>query len=148
MARAASLAVIVAILLVCSPYISAQESAVKGSIDGVVVDSSGASVPGAKVTLEGPEGSKTTATDDQGNYSFPLLIPGRYSVKLEKQGFKAVSISGIEVLTNRVSSVRTVLETGAVTETVEVAGSAITVDTTTTAIGANLNDDFYEKIPI
>lgn len=149
MARAwVSLVVFITIFLTGSLSVFAQESAVKGSIDGVVVDSSGASVPGAKVTLEGPEGSKTTTTDDQGTYSLPLLIPGRYSVKVEKQGFKAVSVSGIEVLTNRVSSVRTILETGAVTETVEVSGSVLTVDTTTTAIGANINDDFYEKIPI
>jgi Carboxypeptidase regulatory-like domain/TonB-dependent Receptor Plug Domain len=126
----------------------AQESAVKGSVEGVVVDASGGAVPGSKVTLEGPEGSKSSFTDDQGNYMFPLLIPGRYNVKVEKQGFKLVSVTGIEVLTNKVSSVRTVLETGTVNETVEVTGSTITVDTTTTAIGANLNDTFYEKIPI
>jgi hypothetical protein len=127
---------------------AAQESAVKGSLEGVVVDASEASVPGAQVTLDGPVGSKTTLTDNQGNFSFPLLIPGKYNVKVQKQGFKAVTMTGVEVLTNRVSSVRAALETGAITETVEVTGSALTVDTTNTAVGANLNDTFYEKIPI
>jgi Carboxypeptidase regulatory-like domain/TonB-dependent Receptor Plug Domain len=141
-------AVLVAILLAFSLPSMAQESAVKGSIEGVVVDPSGASVPGAQVTLDGPEGTKTTTTDNQGTFTFPLLIPGRYNVKVQKQGFKAVTMTGIEVLTNRVSSVRPALETGSITETVEVTGSAITVDTTTTAIGANLSDDFYQKIPI
>jgi len=143
-----ALFVVLAVFLALSLPTAAQESAVKGTIDGVVVDSSGASVPGAKVTLDGPEGSKTTNTDNQGNFTFPLLIPGRYNVKAEKQGFKIVSISDIEVLTNRISSVRAVLETGAVTETVEVTGSAITVDTESTAIGANISDDFYQKIPL
>jgi Carboxypeptidase regulatory-like domain/TonB-dependent Receptor Plug Domain len=137
-----------AMVLALSLPAAAQESAVKGNIDGVVVDASGASVPSAKITLNGPEGTKATTTDEQGNFFFPLVIPGMYSVRVEKQGFKSVSVSGIEVLTNKVSSVRATLEAGAITETVEVTGSAITVDTTTTAIGANLNDTFYEKIPI
>src|SRR6267378_1810657 len=126
----------------------AQESAVKGSIDVVVVDSTGATVPDAKVTLTGPTGTKTVTTGDQGIVSFPLLIPGNYNVKVEKQGFKAASVSSVEVLTNRASSIRIALETGAITELVEVSGAAITVDTTSTAIGANLNDSFYEKIPV
>jgi hypothetical protein len=140
--------IVVAILLACSLPAMAQESAVKGSLEGVVVDASDASVPGAQVTLDGPVGSKTTVTDNQGNFSFPLLIPGKYNVKVQKQGFKAVTMTGIEVLTNRVSSVRAALETGAITEIVEVTGSALTVDTTSTAVGGNLNDTFYEKIPI
>jgi hypothetical protein len=140
--------IVLVLFLTCSLPTAAQESAVKGSVEGVVVDASGASVPGAKATLTGPEGTRTTTSDDQGIFSFPLVIPGTYGVKVEKQGFKAVSVAGIEVLTNKVSSVRTILETGAVTETVEVSASAVTVDTTTTAIGANLNDTFYEKIPI
>jgi hypothetical protein len=149
MARAwFAIAVIVVLFLPCSLLTIAQESAVKGSLEGVVVDASGASVPGAQVSLEGPEGSKTTVTDNQGIFTFPLLIPGRYNLKVQKQGFKAVTMAGIEVLTNRVSSVRPTLETGAITEIVEVSGSAITVDTSTTAIGTNLSDDFYQKIPI
>ena len=127
---------------------AAQETAVKGNIDGAVVDATGASVPDATVTLTGPTGSKTTTTDSMGTFTFPLLIPGMYSVKIQKTGFKIASVSNVEVLTNRTNSVRIVLETGNVTETIEVSASAITVDTTSTAIGANLNDNFYEKIPV
>lgn len=128
--------------------LAAQESAVKGSIEGVVVDASGASVPGAKVTLSGATGSKIGTSGEDGSFAFPLLVPGVYAVKIEKQGFKASSVTGIEVLTNKVTSLRPALETGVITETIEVSGSAITVDTTTTAIGSNLNDTFYEKLPI
>jgi hypothetical protein len=138
----------VALLVAFPSPCLAQESAVKGSIDVVVVDPTGATVPDAKVTLTGPTGTKTLTTGDQGIASFPLLIPGNYSVKVERQGFRTASVSSVEVLTNRVSSIRIALETGAVTELVEVSGTAVTVDTTSTAIGANLNDSFYEKIPI
>src|SRR5258708_34738098 len=117
--------IVVAILLACSLPTMAQESAVKGSLEGVVVDASGASVPGAQVTLDGPEGSKTTVTDNQGIFTFPLLIQGRYNVKVQKQGFKAATLTGVEVITNRVSSLRPALETGAITEPLEVTGWAV-----------------------
>jgi hypothetical protein len=139
---------VLAVIVSLAIPVSAQESSVKGNISVLVVDSSGASVPDAKITLNGPTGSRVATTDDQGIYQFSYIVPGIYTVKIEKEGFKAASISGIEVLTDRVASVRAILETGSATETVEVTGSAISVDTTTTAFGANLNDNFYEKIPI
>ena len=49
----------------------AQESAVKGNLGGVVVDSTGAVVPGAKVTLTGPTGNTTVTSDNEGNFIFP-----------------------------------------------------------------------------
>ena len=128
--------------------LNAQESSVKGSLSVLVVDSSGASVPDAKVTLNGPTGSKVASTDDQGSATFSYIVPGVYAVKIEKQGFKVISFSGLEVLTDKVTSIRAVLEAGSASETIEVSGSAISIDTTTTAIGANLNDNFYEKIPV
>ena len=64
----------------------AQESAVKGNLSGTVYDSTGAVVPGAKITLTGPLGTKTTDSDNEGHFIFSLLTPGFYSVKVEKQG--------------------------------------------------------------
>ena len=84
----------------------AQESAVSGNIAGVVVDSTGAVVPSANITLTGQAGSKTSQTNDQGQFTFPQLAPGSYSVKVERQVFKAADVSGIEVAINRTSSVR------------------------------------------
>src|SRR5215475_1725926 len=75
----------------------AQESAVKGNLGGVVVDPTGAVVPGAKVTLTGPTGNETVTSDGEGNFLFTRLNPGIYNVKVEKQGFKATDAKGIEV---------------------------------------------------
>src|SRR5215469_11994338 len=98
----------------------AQETAVKGNVSGVVVDTTGAVIPGAKVTLTGPEGTLTTPTDNQGNFSFVRLVPGSYTVKVEKEGFKAAESKGVAVDINRTASLRLQLEPGAVSETVEV----------------------------
>jgi Carboxypeptidase regulatory-like domain/TonB-dependent Receptor Plug Domain len=126
----------------------AQESTVKGNITGLVVDSTGAVVQKAKVTLTGSTGARTVESDAAGNFSFPLLAPGLYSIKVEKQGFKADQVTGVDVATGRTSSLNIQLQPGAVAETVEVSATAVTVDTASTATGSNLNDAFYASVPV
>lgn len=126
----------------------AQESAVRGSIVGVVMDPSGAVIPSATVTITGPTGTRTQATAGDGRFNFGVLTPGMYTVKVEKEGFKTAQLGNVEVATGRTSSLRLDMETGQVSETVEVSGSAITVDTSSSAVSTNLADTFYEKIPI
>jgi hypothetical protein len=139
--------VLLALLLISLP-VFAQESTVKGNIAGVVQDSTGAVVPSAKVTLTGPIGSNTMTSGSDGRFNFPALTPGMYSVRAEKQGFRATEIKNLEVGIGRTSSVSVTLQPGAVSETVEVSGTAVTVDTTSTAVGANLADTFYQKVPV
>lgn len=125
-----------------------QESAVKGNLAGIVYDSSGAVVPGAKVTVTGSTGSKTVDSDENGSFEFPLLIPGMYSVKVTKDGFKTWETKAVEVYTNRTSNIRATLEPGAVSSIVEVTVPTVTIDIASTGIGANLNDSFYQTIPV
>src|SRR5260370_42017747 len=70
-----------------------------GEITGVVTDSSGGLVVGATVTVTNPETgvTRTATTNTAGNYTFPSLLPGVYSVKSEMQGFQAEIRSGVEV---------------------------------------------------
>jgi len=113
-----------------------------------VVDSTGAVIPGAKVTLSGPTGSRDVTTTGDGRFIFPLLTPGNYGVKVEKQGFKAADVRGVSVDVGRTTNLRMQLEPGAATETVEVTANALTVDTSSTASGANLSDTFYASVPV
>ncbi|HYL15321.1 MAG TPA: carboxypeptidase regulatory-like domain-containing protein [Terriglobales bacterium] len=124
------------------------ESAVKGNVAGLVTDPSGAVVPGAKITLGGPTGTRTATTDGQGGFMFLLLTPGNYTVRVEKEGFKAAELRAIDVVTNRTTNLKINLLTGTVSETVEVNAAAITVDTTSSAVSSNLSNDFYEKVPV
>lgn len=126
----------------------AQESAVKGNLSGTVFDSSGAVVSGAKVTLSGPIGKEGATTDPEGRFTFDLLTPGMYAVKAEMSGFKSVDVKSIEVFTGKTSNIRLNLEPGGASETIEVTASAVTVDPTSTNVAANLNDTFYENLPI
>lgn len=139
---------IAALFMTFAGPVCGQETAVKGGLGGTVYDTSGAVVPGAKVTLSGPTGGKTQISDGQGAFLFTLLIPGIYSVKVEKEGFKVSEVKGIEVFTDRTSTIRVTLEAGAVSQVVEVTASSVGIDTTSTAIGANLTDDFYRSVPV
>ena len=143
------LRIFVPVLIVLFSFgLLAQESAVKGSLGGTVFDSSGAVVSGAKVTLTGPTGTRTTSTDSSGRFLFDVLTPGFYSVSAESSGFKTVQEKGIEVFTNRTSNARLTLEPGMAKETIEVTASGTTVDTASSATAANLNDTFYQNLPV
>src|SRR2546430_11904904 len=74
------------------------ESSVRGNLAGSVVDSSGAVVQGAKVTITGAAGTKSDTTGQDGQFLFPLLTPGFYTVKVEKGSFKTADVKGIEVV--------------------------------------------------
>jgi len=124
------------------------ESSVRGNLSGTVVDSSGAVVTGAKVTISGPTGTKSDTTNSDGQFLFPLLNPGFYGVKVEKGSFKTADVKGVEVVTGKTSNVRVGMVAGAAGEVVEVQGNAIQVDTTSTAVAANLTDTFYSSVPV
>ncbi|HKW75368.1 MAG TPA: TonB-dependent receptor [Terriglobales bacterium] len=126
----------------------AQESSVKGNLVGTVVDSTGAVVPGAKVTATGPGGTYTATSDNTGSFSFTRLDPGQYTVKVEGQGFKAADVKGAVVAVGRTSNLKISLAPGVATETVEVNATAVTVDTTSSATGSNLSDAFYNAVPV
>jgi len=115
-------------------------SSVKGNLAGVVADSSGAVIQGARVTLSGPTGDRTATTDAQGRFIFPVLTPGVYSVKVGKEGFKTAEVKSAEVVTGRTSEVTLVMEVGAAGEVVEVKkGTATTPHTIYIKPGARLN---------
>src|SRR4029077_12081102 len=120
----------------------------KGTMNGTVVDSTGGSIAGAQVTVSGQVGNQNYTTGPAGLFLAQDLIPGTYSVRVEVKGFKVTQVSDIQVNVGSVTAIRVVMEPGTVTQTVEVVSSAITVDTTTTAVATNLNDDFYQKLPV
>src|SRR5947207_1097830 len=71
-----------------------------GTIRGQVADESGAIIPGAKVTLNGPSGARKNAiADTAGMYSFAVLIPGAYTVQAAAPGLAQIQPKKIAVQT-------------------------------------------------
>jgi hypothetical protein len=125
-----------------------QDIATKGGISGRVVDSTGAVIPNAKVTVAGPTGERVITTNQAGEFEVQNLIPGTYTVKAEQSGFKTVSVPNVGVFVGRTSALKLTLEAGNISEVIEVTAGAAAVDTTSTAVGANLNDQLYENLPL
>ena len=124
------------------------QSSSRGNLSGVVYDPTKASVPGAEVTITGPIGTLTQTSNDQGAFLFSTLVPGIYSVRVQKPGFKIASINSAEVLIDKTTSIEIVLQTGEVTQIVEVNAATVTVDPTAASVNSDFSDSFYEKIPI
>src|SRR5262249_3463728 len=85
-----------AVLTLSATPLLAQETT--GQITGRILDNQGLAVPGATVTVTGPQGAKTIATDADGRFSVPFLTPGVYVVRAELQGFKTFEQRDIRVV--------------------------------------------------
>jgi uncharacterized surface anchored protein len=75
-----SLSVVMCLSLAVSSVL-AQDVLTKGSIGGTVTDSTGAAIPGAKVTITGQTGGRTETTNENGTFKVDNLIPGNYTGK-------------------------------------------------------------------
>ena len=101
-----------------------------GAIYGVVQDSTGAAIPGVRVTatktLEEPR--YETVTNDEGSYWLTHLPSGSYEVRFDALGFKAYIITNVLVSYSTLRSVNAVLEPGTVSETVTISGGSSFLD--------------------
>jgi hypothetical protein len=137
-------------LMVCSfaPLVSGQLST--GSIVGVVKDSSGAVVPGVLVTATkvdtGVESSATTTKT--GDYSFPSLSVGVYTLAVDGAGFRREVNSNIYVIVGQVLAVDFTLTVGSNTQVVSVTAAPPLVDTTSSTNGTTLTLNEVADLPV
>jgi hypothetical protein len=121
-----------------------------GRILGRVADPSGAVLVGVKVTLtNGATGvSRTAQTNSSGDYVFVEVVPGTYDVTFEQTGFKQNLRKGVIVDVNQVVTLNQSMQIGEQKETVEVSSEAPLVDTTSTQLGAVVNDRAVSQLPL
>jgi hypothetical protein len=121
-----------------------------GRILGRVADPTGAVLAHAKITLTNQATgiSRDTLTNESGDYNFVEVAPGTYSVQFELTGFKKNVQKSIIVDVNQVVTLNSTLQIGASQETVEVTSEAPQVDTTSTQLGAVINDRSINELPL
>ena len=137
------------LLLGMLTVVSNAQDITKGSIAGVVRDPSGAVVAGAQVKLTSPYGERSAKTSGAGEYSFlNLVIGGGYSVAVEQTGFSTSKVESLSVSVNHQTSADFTLQVGQASQTVAVTEAATGIDTTSTTIGANLDESLYKNVPI
>jgi Carboxypeptidase regulatory-like domain len=112
-------------------------AATTGSISGTVKDPSGAVIAGAMVTATNAETNiqTKTVTDDKGLFSFPSLQVGRYSVKVEEEGFGTQTKSNLAVDANGALVTDLTLEMAEKIEEVTVLEDATQVETASSQMG-------------
>lgn len=139
---------VLSLCLICSTLMSAQGTG--GRILGRVADSSGAVLANVKVTLtnEATGVSSETSTNGNGEYGFPQVPLGTYTLSFDLTGFKTNERKGILVELNQVVTFNSTLQIGETKEVVEVTSEAPLVDTTSTQLGAIVNNKSVNELPL
>jgi hypothetical protein len=107
-----------------------------GQIVGTVTDSSGAAVVGAtvKAVEAGTSFERTAISGATGEYVLPALRPTQYVVTAEMAGFRTFRRTNLELLVSQSLTLNIALEVGAVTETINVSGAAVQVNTSNSTL--------------
>jgi hypothetical protein len=123
---------------------------ITGSFTGTISDSSGAVVPGAKVTAtnQGTNVPYTANTNEAGVYNLLFLPVGEYVLVTENQGFKKAQLGPFRLEVNQVARIDVQLEVGDTTESVEVTAAAPILQTETTQTGESLSATKLTSLPL
>src|SRR5258706_6157734 len=137
-------------LLVLLTATSAISQAVNATLVGTITDASGAAVPKAQVLItETNTGiNKTGMANESGNYIFPDLPPGKYSVTAEHPGFKKETRRDIDVVVNSNTRVDLQLTPGSISETVEVTATTPILQTDRSDVGRSMDAQMVEDLPL
>jgi len=138
-------------LVICILFLGVfAQAQYRASIQGVVTDQQGAVVPGAKVTLRNLETGQliTTQSDERGIFNFNGLPPSKFSVTIEKDGFKKKEIQSFGVNAEQANALNVTLDVGQATESVTVSGDAVPLlDTETANVGGSVQAQEIQKLP-
>ena len=123
---------------------------VKGAIEGAVVDSTGAAVPGAQIDVLDPATSSSghATSDNTGAFRIPLLAVGTYGLTVNKEGFHKLYLPEVQVnsaVTTEAGTLR--LEIGQVSTTIEVTGHPTLVEATEAQITNTIPNSMLSLLP-
>lgn len=126
-----------------------QSQTTTATIYGTVMDSTGAIVPGAKVTVtnEGTASSTGTISGTEGEFTFTFLPVAAYTITVEAAGFKTYKQTGLQLAAGQRVQVTTQLDIGATSETISISSSAPLLETATAEQRQNLATSEVRELP-
>ncbi len=138
----------VAVVLVSSSIGFAQGGG--QSLSGIVVDSGGGVIPGATITAKNNATSQTfeVTSNDAGVFAIPGIAVGTYSVTVTLSGFKTAVMNEVRIVTATQTSVKAVLEIGALSETVQVSSRAELIQSQSTQVSSTLLAEQLNEVPL
>lgn len=121
-----------------------------GEILGTVRDVSGLVIPDAQIVITNDLAGQRVEvrSNATGDYLAPALVPGPYTIAVEKEGFKKAVRQGVAVSSFQNVRLDVTLEVGAVTQSVIVAGEAPLVDTRSSTVGTLVDDKRIVDLPL
>ena len=146
---AAGMAVpLVAVAAFC-PAVNAQTGGEAG-LQGTVTDASGAAVPNATVTATNNNSgvSTTRQTTGAGLFTISPILPNVYTVTVKAPGYKDFVQQNLHVDALKLTGLNVTLEIGAATEQVTVSAAPPALETTNAQLGAVLENNTYENLPL
>jgi len=138
------------ICMVAAMQATALSQETTGKILGTITDQQGAVIPGAKVTVtnSATQISRETATNEDGYFEIPSLPIGAYQVTAEQTGFKKAVSAEEKLQINQTLRFDLKLETGSISEIVEVTSGASLVETANPTIGQSVTDRPIVNLPL
>jgi hypothetical protein len=124
---------------------------ITGAIVGTVRDEGGGLLEGAEVTISSPAllgGTPAFITNEKGQFRFPALAPGIYSLTVVLPGFQTWNEEGLRVLVGGTLESAVVLKIAAITEAVTVTGESPLIDPKKSGLSTNYGTEQQGNIPL
>jgi Carboxypeptidase regulatory-like domain/TonB dependent receptor len=139
---------LIAVLLAAASAAWSQETT--AAVNGTITDPSGAPIAGATVTATDVARGTAypTQTNTDGAYYLSHIPIGTYGVKVEAKGFQTALHPSFELVLDQVARIDVQMTVGAMSQTVEVSGTAPLLQTDTTDISTHINHVVTENIPL
>lgn len=136
------------VLALCAA--SAAGQANQGALTGTVRDTTGAAIPGAAIEVRNKATSATVQvmTDGSGHYRISSLPPDNYVVKISHEGFRTQTQQNVVLNVDQVLEIDPALETGGVTESVDVTTAPTPLDTSSATLGDTVPGRSIEGLPL
>ena len=147
MRRRGYVCALLAVLLFGASVTAAQET--RGSIEGIVKDTSGAVLPGVTVEARSPAlvGVATATSDTNGMFRFPVLAPGVYEVTASLAGFKTAKVENIQLALGQILKLDIPMPVASVSEEIQVTAESPIIDVKQNAATANIQAEIIDRIP-
>jgi Carboxypeptidase regulatory-like domain len=117
---------------------------------GVVQDSTKSSIPDAKLKLINTQtGSENdTTTNTEGSFLLPAVIPGSYTLQIERRGFATTQLTGLLLSVGDTRNLLIRMKVGSVAESVTVDASGLTLNTTDGSVSTVIDRRFVTNVPL